>query len=351
MYDDITYEQILSRMLDRVPATVDKREGSIIYDALAPAAVEIQRMYIELDIILDETFADTASREYLIRRAAERGVRPEPATHAVLSGIFNINIPIGSRYNIDDLNYAVTDKISDGVFKLRCETEGRAGNSRTGALIPIDYVAGLQSAELTELLIPGEDEESTDALRRRYFGSLDSRAFGGNVQDYKEKVNALPGVGGVKVYPVWNGGGTVKLVIINSESKVPSFELIESVQTLIDPIQNAGEGLGIAPVGHVVTVEGVTETTVDISTTITYKEGWSWEALKSYAEGAIDNYFLELAKSWSDNDTLIVRISQIETRLLDIEGVVDISGTKINGSEQNLTLAKEEIPKRGEVIG
>jgi uncharacterized phage protein gp47/JayE len=74
-YEDITYEVILQRMLDRVPNNMDKREGSIIYDALAPAAVELQLMYIELDTILQETFADTAQRDYLVRRAIERGIQ------------------------------------------------------------------------------------------------------------------------------------------------------------------------------------------------------------------------------------------------------------------------------------
>ncbi len=56
MYENITYEVILQRMLDRVPNNIDKREGSIIYNALAPAAVELQNMYIEFDAILNEAF-------------------------------------------------------------------------------------------------------------------------------------------------------------------------------------------------------------------------------------------------------------------------------------------------------
>lgn len=64
MYEEVTYEEILERMLERVPDDMDKREGSLIYDALAPAAIELQIMYIELDVILKETFADNASREF-----------------------------------------------------------------------------------------------------------------------------------------------------------------------------------------------------------------------------------------------------------------------------------------------
>ena len=197
MYESQTFELILRRMLNRVPGDVDKREGSVIYDALAPAAAELAQAYIELDGILLETFADTASREFLIRRAAERGIRPEAATHAVLKGEFSMDVPIGSRFSLDLLNYVVTDKISSGVFRLRCETAGRVGNDQTGPLIPVDYIHGLTYARITELLIPGEDEEETELLRQRYFTSLDSKAFGGNIQDYKEKVNSIPGVGGV----------------------------------------------------------------------------------------------------------------------------------------------------------
>ncbi|WP_130861424.1 baseplate J/gp47 family protein [Bacilliculturomica massiliensis] len=351
MYEDITYEIIMRRMLDRVPNTVDKREGSMIYDALAPAAVELIQMYIEIDSILNESFADTASRDYLIRRAAERGIIPEKATCAVLKGEFNTDVPIGARFSLGELNYVAFEKISDGVFRMRCETEGRIGNSQTGTLVPIDYVTGLTSAELTELLIPGEDEEDTEHLRQRYYNSLDSQSFGGNIQDYKEKINGIAGVGGVKIYPTWNGGGTVKAVVINSEYQVPSVELVAEVQGKVDPEQNHGEGLGYAPIGHVVTVDGVTNTMVDIQTNITYQEGWTWEDVKPYAESEIDRYFSELARSWADTDSLIVRISQIETRLLNVSGVVDISGTKIGGLEQNLVLGTDSIPKRGELIG
>lgn len=354
MYEDITYELILQRMIDRVLAqnpNVDTREGSIIYNALAPAAVELQNMYIELDWILNQSFADTAQREYLIKRCAERGIIPEPATKAILKGEFNIDVPIGSRFSLGALNYIVIEKISDGIFKLECETPGTIGNQYFGALIPIDYVDGLTSAELVELLIPGEDEEDTEVLRQRYFNSLESQSFGGNITDYKEKTKQLPGVGGVKVYPVWNGGGTVKLVIIDSTYNVPSPTLIDAVQTAVDPIQNQGEGVGFAPIGHVVTVEGVSATTININTNITYQEGWAWADIEPYVHEVIDDYFFELASSWENESNLIVRISQIEIRILNIAGVLDVADTTINGQAQNFVLGADSIPVRGEVIG
>ena len=347
----MTYEEILQRMLDRVPNNIDKREGSIIYNALAPAAVELVQMYIEVERILNEGFADTASREYLIKRAAERGITPYPATAAVVKGEFNIDVPIGSRFSLDDLNYVVVEKIEPGIFKLRCETSGSKANGYLGTLIPVEYIEGLTTAEVTEILVPGEDEEETEVFRERYFQSFDSQSYGGNITDYKQKTKSIPGVGGVKVYPVWNGGGTVKLVILDSEFEKPSLELINQVQTIIDPVTNQGEGLGIAPIGHVVTVEGVKERIVNISTNITYQQGWQWEDIKPYVENVIDEYFLELIKDWENQDSILIRISQIESRILEINGVVDIADTQINELTENLTLESDEIPVRGEIIG
>lgn len=350
MYESITCDIIMQRMLAKVPDTVDKREGSVIWDALAPAALEMQLAYIEMDVILNESFADTQSRGFLIKRAAERGITPTEATYAIAKGQFNINVPIGSRYSLDELNYVVTEKISDGIFKLRCETSGSDANSYLGTLIPIDYINGLQTAALTEVIIPGEDEEATEAFRTRYFNSFDRIAFGGNRADYIEKVEKIQGVGGVKPYRAWQGGGTVKLVIINSEWQAPTTEMVNAVQTAIDPTVNAGDGLGIAPIDHVVTVFGVTNQVINLETDITFQSGWSFTDSRPYIEEALDAYFKELSQVWDESDNLIVRVSQIETRLLNVAGVLDIQDTKINGVQGNFVVPADSIPVRGSIV-
>ena len=42
-------------------------------------------------------------------------------------------------------------------------------------------------------------------------------------------------------------------------------------------------------------------------------------------------------------------MSQIETRILSVTGIVDIANTRINGTASNLTLNKYEIPVLGGV--
>lgn len=145
-------------------------------------------------------------------------------------------------------------------------------------------------------------------------------------------------------------GGTVKLVVIDSTFAEPSEPLVELVQTTIDPLQNAGEGVGIAPIGHVVRVYGVENETVNLSFDLTYQQGWNWEDVKTYVEEAIEKYFKDLAETWADQEqTLVVRISQIESRLLGVSGILDIANTKINDIAANYELALDHIPVLGTI--
>lgn len=357
MYEDLTYESILAGMLSYAleraaerEEALDSREGSMLWYGSTPAAVEAQNLYIMLDTILNETFADTATRPYLLRRARERGLSPKPASYAIGRAVTTppeAEILIGARFSVGDLNFAIIEKESPGVYRVQCETPGEAGNEGVGKLIPIEYIKGLESAELTEILIPGEEEQATESFRREYLESFAVQAFGGNIADYKKKTKALQGVGGVKIYPVWDGGGTVKLVILDSTFGKPTAELVEAVQTAVDPETNHGEGLGFAPIGHTVTVEGVAETAVDIETTLTYRDGWTWEDVRPYAEAAVDDYFRELAEAWAEQeDGLVVRVSAVEMRLLACPGVLDVGDTMLNGQPKNLTLDENAIPVR-----
>lgn len=406
MFESKTYEALLASAMARVTAAVDKREGSMVMNGVAPSMAELAQLYIAADFVFQATYLLTAPREYLIRRASDRNMAPYPASAAVFRAVFNIEVPVGTRFSCEDLNFIVTGRLTDDTdtdtrlsHEVTCETVGAAANSYAGTLIPVEYVSGLTLAELVELVVPGDEEEETETFRQRVLDSFQSQAFGGNQADYIEKVRAIAGVGAVKVHAVWNGdispselipgdevtawyeaavgsleapvaawltaiytaaqsrkltvGGAVRLVIMASNNAVPSDTFLEEIQTAVDPVQNAGEGLGLAPIGHVVNVVGVEPETVDITLNLTYAAGWDWAAVQSYVVAVIDDYFAELAESWATADFLTVRISQIESRILSACSamVTDIGGTQINGVEANLVLGADSIPVRGAVNG
>ena len=207
MYENETYEVILERMLDRVSDQLDKRPSSLIYDTHSSTAIELQILYIELEYLIKNSYGDTAAREFLVMLCKDRGITPESATNAVLKGEFtptDIDVT-GQRFNIGSLNYVVTEQTAPGQYQVMCETAGVIGNQYLGQMIPMEYIDGLETATLTEVLVPGEDEEETEALRQRYFDSFNEQAFGGNRAAYLEAVRKIDGVGDVKVTRVWNG--------------------------------------------------------------------------------------------------------------------------------------------------
>lgn len=348
------YDTILNRMLDKITNTLDKREGSIIYDALAPAAAELAQMYITLKSNIDLIFVDTSVDEYLDRLSNQIGLTRNAATYAIKKGTFYdendnlMDINLETRFTIEDLVYKAIEKIETGTYKMECESAGNIGNGAAGSLIPVDYIQNLARAELTDVLIPGEDEESDEALRARYFDTINEKAFAGNIADYKKKTKEIDGVGAVKVTPIWNGGGTVKLTILDSDFNKASTVLVEKVQNEICP-QKSNLGIGLAPIGHEVTVETVAEREISLSATLVLTESSELELVKSEVTRQINNYFTMLKEGWENEQNLIVRISQIEARILDIDAVIDISNVTLNSGNSNIELEEMEIPKLKEV--
>lgn len=147
--------------------------------------------------------------------------------------------------------------------------------------------------------------------------------------------------------PCWNGGGTVKLTILTSDFNKASSTLIQSVQNAICP-NLSNEGLGIAPIGHSVTVDTVEEVQINLSTMVTLSEGYSLETVTEQITSVLNRYLLELRKTWEDNN-IIIRIEQIKARILDVDGVLDITTTAINNSASNIELLSNQICILGEV--
>lgn len=286
MFEDKTFEDILSNLLDYVATNypeLDTREGSIIYTSLAPIALELETTYHEMEMILEETFLETASKEYLIKHGDQIGVPINESTYGHFEGEFDVDLEIGSRFNLDKFNYDVINKLSEPteerpyhIFELVCETDGTEPNSCFGDLTPITYVANLSHAKLTNVIIYGEDEEDTEVYRNRIQAHLNKSSNDGNVAQYEEWLDTYPegGIGKFRITPCWNGTNTVKVTILNSENTIASDELVADVQEYLDP-NSEGMGNGQAPIGAIVTVNTATKVPVIISCQLTLKEGYS----------------------------------------------------------------------------
>ena len=364
-----TYQNILTQMLDQVPATYDKRDTSPIPTALGPAAYALEGFYISLNQVQLAAYVQTATGQALDYLAVIAGLTRYPASAAVRLGIFDMAVPIGSRYSTingaDSINFQATaattgETEGDYYYQLTAETPGSIGNEYTGPILPITAIPGLNSAQITDILVPGDDEESDEDFRARIIEALNDRPFGGNIASYRTYIMAIDGVGAVQVYPTWNGGGTVKCSVLGADFLPASPTLIENVQNAVDPPPNQGLGLGTAPIGAQVTIVAPDTLTVNVSATLQLASGYAIGQVQTPIQQAIENYMLSVRQEWATpvNTTSVeyqanVYVARIVAAIVSVPGVINATNVQLNGGTADLILtetgATQQVPITGTV--
>lgn len=336
--EEFGFDAILEGMLDEVPLEIDKREGGVIYNALAPAAAQIAQQYIWMDQILTLTFADTSVGEFLDLRAREVGIERFPATRALYRVNFELGansegVPIGSRFMIDESYFEL---IENDV--LRIEVTGETGNNIVEGteLLPLDNFIGLEKVSIENLLERGSDAEDDESLRSRYYVRVRREANSGNKAHYKAWTEEVEGVGIAKVFPLHNGPGTVKIVITNDNYQPPIQTIVTNVQNHIAPIGEHGEGQ--APIGATVTVAGATIEDIDISAKVELQ-------INRSIPDAVTEFNQLMNKYLNDNSFRIeyLNISTVSELLLQCDSVRNYSDVKINESVSNFRVNPEKI--------
>lgn len=365
-----TYDEILQQLLDRVPDMFDKRDTSPIQTAAGMAAYGLEQYYINLAEAERQGLIQTATGEQLDMLSIIAGTTRYQASPAVRLGIFNIAVPIGSRFSTingeDSIDFQVTAVTSGEdedsyYYQLTAETAGTIGNEYTGPILPITAIPGLTSAQITDILVPGDDTETDEAYRERVYEALNDRPFGGNIAAYRQEILAIDGVGAVQVYPTWNGGGTVKCVILGADTFLPaSPTLIENVQNAIDPPPNQGLGLGMAPIGAQVTIATATEVQIDITATLLLASGYNIEQVRQAVQQQLENYLLSVRQEWDTNISATgveyaanVYVARITAAIVGATGVVNVNALTVNGENQDIELTEtgtvQQIPVLGTV--
>lgn len=363
------FDYWLNLMLDNVSNDIDKREGSIIYDALAPAAMVSAQQSLSLANILRETYIKTAQGEFLDYRAVEHGTSRYTATNAEVKARFNdddgnpVNVEVGDRFASiaeSPIFYTVVKPNNDGTAEMQAEEAGTSANSYIGQVLPVTPNDNLAWAEITEVTIPARDEETDDHLRARLLNSNSWVAYGGNVADYLDMISKIHDVGATQVYPVWNGAGTVKLVILNNDLMPASQTLTKKVKEEIDPEESTTQGYGLAPIDHRVTVVAPETFEVNITMNVTIAENANIDTIRTNIKASLEELFKSLRKDWSTIDSvngrgykLTVYRSKILSRVMTLENVTNATMPQLNGKDEDLQLVfsntTSQLPVLGEV--
>lgn len=372
-FSGYTKANIEAQMLNQVDPNVDTREGSMVQTAVAPGAWWLEGMYLILDQIQQNAYAQTAVGTSLDLITSARGVVRKTATAAVRQGTFldgngnAVVVPAGSRFKtingVDSVVFESGTMISAGVYELTCETAGVIGNSYSGAILPITAINGLATATIGIIITVGADEETDDALRARFFDSFENVAFGGNIAAYRSEILTVAGVGAVQVYPAYNGGGTVLCSIVDSNYEPAQQAKIDEVQTLICPPLNApsADGFGLAPIGANVTITTATTLNINVEFTITWEAGHGGASDEQAVKDAIEAYIKSAAETWGAeligyvvNYNVTIYVARVIAAILSVEGVANVTGLTLNGASVDVscteTSALQQIPALGTVV-
>ena len=176
--------------------------------------------------------------------------------------------------------------------------------------------------------------------------------------DYKRVVLAIDGVGGLQVYPTWDGGGTVKLSIFGADWMPASEQLVEAVQNTVDPPPSQGLGYGTAPIGARVTVTTPETVEINVSATLAAGPGYTAAQLARPVRQAVDEYLLSIRQEWDQPEesgmthyASWVYAARVTAAILSVQGVINVTGLTINGAAADMELTEDGLLQQVPVLG
>lgn len=341
-----TKTELQMRMLADINNDYDKTEGSFFCDMVTSVAIEFEKSYKYQDEILNNAFVGTATSTYLDRTCEEFGIKRKKATKSTgqveITGAVGANIAKGISVATELITFvtiesAVIPQTGKVTVSAECTQDGIVGNVVVNTIkyFPVT-IEGLMTVTNPTAFVNGYDEESDKSLRERYFDKINTPATSGNAAHYEQWARAVMGVGDAKVFPIWNGPGTVKVIICNSNKRAAEQGLIENALAYIEAQR---------PIGATVTIESAMEKDINITATIALGNSVTLEQVKTKLEEVLTNYFKEI--TFSDAYVSYAKVGSI---LYDIDGVVDYSDLKINAGITNIVLSDVELPTVGTVV-
>ena len=309
-------------------------EGGFARDVINSNSVEFENTYIELNMIYEASFADTSWGDFLTRKCAEFGIDRKLATYSVgevtFTGYKNITIPADTVVSVDGGNYYTTDESGTVTVPVTCTTIGSVGNVAEGLINTLTKtIFGIQSVTNLEATHDGYDEETDEELFLRYAIALRTPATSGNIYHYYNWASEVEGVGVVKIIPLWNGPGTVKVLFLDSNGQIASDDLIQTVYNHIEEYRPIGATVTVVSAhSKIVNIEVDIKGTLDVDELLNEINNWA------IGKG-LDLKYLSYAKVGD----LIMNQSAVE----DWDNLLLNGATKINFDD-------EEVLEIGEVI-
>ena len=340
MFSDKTFESIRDNILNNISATLDKREGSFTHDMVSSVAGELAKAYINMSDVLSLGFIDDTFDTFLDKRVSEFGVYRKAGTKAIgeikVEGREGAIITNGTLVKAGDLYFTVLNDIElpeDNIIYVEANEVGYKYN----LLANTEFELVEKNDRIIKLINEsdfknGVDVESDEDLRKRFIKVVNNPSTSGNKSHYEEWALEVDGVGRAIVYPLWNGNGTVKVMIVGNDNKPVTEEIVENCKLHIE------ENM---PIGCQLTVTTPGLLNITIKANIELKEGYDIEDIQTDFKTSLNEYLKGVANE--------LTYSKVYGLLVNHVGVEDVTSFTINDSNVNISISEDKIINISEV--
>ncbi len=345
MYEELTVEEVKSDILGKLSTDIDTREGSFTNDMISGVAYEIWKLYQSLDAIIPMVYVDETSGEYIDKKCADYGIKRKEGTKAsvilTITGEEGTVVPKGKVFlTAEGLEFVTEDAavITGGVATVIASAVEFGASYNVGAATIKNQYANLTgvTSVTNSAAVGGSDTETDQALLARLYDYLQKPATSGNIAHYKQWALEVNGVGKAKVFPLWDGAGSVKVLIVGDENQPVDMDIVDHCTAHIEENR---------PIGAEVTVLSAAGLEVSVNAEVIVDGSTTMDVIQNQFEEALKNYLQDIAF-----DTYTVVYNRVAYILLDISGVIDYHSLKINGVGTSIAVGSDQVPVLGTVV-
>lgn len=360
--DDYEAEEIQERMMENLPGDISSMPGDFPYDFTMPTAIEVSQL-VQFTIVraLMIAFPEYAWEEWLDLHGAQVQVTRKEAVAATgyinVSGEAGTEIEAGTTFCVpadddeEDIEFDTTETVilEEGVtaqIPIIASEPGTSGNVASGTITmmaePIDGIEEVTNEDPTS---GGMDEEDDDSYYERIHDAYASSLYyTGNDTDYKRWAKEITGIGDCIVVSAWDGPGTVKLILVDSNGSPASQSLVDQVYNyIVSPndrserlLPTACANLTCVPADSKAISYSCSDIVLDGSMTLQ-------EVIDAFKEAVIETYA-------SAKEAGVLRYNNVRPLMASIGGVSDYGDFLVDGDHSNVILSADEYPVTGDVV-
>ncbi|HFL2569660.1 TPA: baseplate J/gp47 family protein [Clostridioides difficile] len=337
MYSDQTYEVIKNRTLENINLDIYKGEGSFLNNMVSGNNLELSKIYLELSKMHKMAFIQDTYNQFLDKRVNEFGVYRKLGTEsngeAEFIGEKGTVINNGTVISYRDLLFVVIKDVTIGSEEgdnspVQALEVGKKYNLPTNCEFKlVDNISGVTKITNTRSFEGGTDIETDEELKERFYKIQRNQATSGNKAHYEEWALEVDGVYNVKVYPRWDGPGTVKVLIFGENNQAVDSEVIERCKEHIEEEM---------PIGSTLIVLTPNVLDISISAYIKLEAGYTLDFVKESFLESINSYLININK-----EIIYTKVSAI---LASVEGLHDFSNLLLNNKAENIVFEEDKVP-------